>query len=84
MSFEYAKLVETVAAAAAAHAAATDRGAFPAATIAAMRETGLLGLISAADVGGKGESFTAAAHVVERIARECWSSAMVVMIEQSG
>jgi alkylation response protein AidB-like acyl-CoA dehydrogenase len=92
MSFEYANLVETVAATAAANAAAVDAGAFPTATLSAMRETGLLGLISATSVGGKGEGLAAAAHVVERLARECGSTAMVVCmhycatatIEQNG
>ena len=78
MSFEYVKLVETVAATAAANAAAVDGGAFPSATLAVMREAGLLGLVSATSVGGKGEGLAAAAHVVERLARECGSTAMVV------
>ncbi len=78
MSFEYARAVETVAAVAAANAAAVDGGAFPDAAIASMRETGLLGLVSATSVGGKGESLAAAAVVVERLARECASTAMVV------
>jgi alkylation response protein AidB-like acyl-CoA dehydrogenase len=84
MSFEYAKLVESVAAVAATHAAAVDGGAFPTASIDAMRETGLLGLVSATAVGGKGESLAAAAYVVERLARECGSTAMVVCMHYSG
>ncbi len=76
--FEYAKILESVAATAASHAAAVDGGAFPSATLAAMREAGLLGLVSATAVGGKGESLAAAAVVVERLARECSSTAMVV------
>jgi alkylation response protein AidB-like acyl-CoA dehydrogenase len=78
MSFEYAKIVESVAAVAATHAVAVDGGAFPSAAMAAMREAGLLGLVSATAVGGKGESLAAAAVVVERLARECGSTAMVV------
>ena len=78
MTYEYEKHSDTVAAVAAANAVETDRGTFPKAAIDAMRETGLLGLISAADVGGQGQGMVAAAHVVERIARECGSTAMVV------
>ena len=76
MTFE--KLTESVAAVAAAHAAEVDRGEFPTAAIAAAREAGLLGLVSATDVGGQGLGLPAAAHVVERLARECGSTAMIV------
>lgn len=78
MSFEYTKIVESVAAVAATNAAAADGGAFPTETIGAMRDAGLLGLISATQVGGMGEGMAAAAYVVERLARECASTAMVV------
>ena len=78
MSFAYRESAESVAAIAANHAAEVDRGNFPAAAIAALREHGLLGLVSSPDVGGKGESLAAAAHVVERIARDCASTAMVL------
>ena len=78
MSFEYEPLVETLAATAAQHAAAVDRGEFPSATLRALGEAGLLGLVSAAEVGGKGLGLSAAAVVVERLARECGSTAMVV------
>jgi len=63
----------------AANAVAVDANAgFPAASLAALREAGLLGLISAKEVGGRGEGPRAAALVVERIARECASTAMVL------
>ncbi len=52
-------------------------GGFPTAAIDALRDAGLLGLISARDVGGMGEGPRAAAAVVERLARECGSTAMV-------
>jgi alkylation response protein AidB-like acyl-CoA dehydrogenase len=92
MSFEYRKLTETAATAAASHAAEVDRGVFPTKTLQALKEAGLLGLVSSADVGGKGEGMAAAAFVVERLARECASTAMVVcmhycataVIEQQG
>jgi alkylation response protein AidB-like acyl-CoA dehydrogenase len=74
MSIEYEKAVESVAATAAAHAAEVDRGAFPEPNLRALSEAGLLGLVSAADVGGQGLGLAAAAHVVER-RRECGSTA---------
>ncbi len=70
--------LESIAAIAAAHAADVDRGTFPTQAIAALRDAGLLGLVSATEVGGKGEGLAAAAVVVERLARECGSTAMVV------
>lgn len=67
------------------HAAAVDRaGEFPTATIEAFREAGLLGLLSAPEYGGRGASLGAAARVVERLARECGSSAMVVCMHYCG
>lgn len=60
-------------------AIATDeKGAFPHAAIQALGKTGLLGLVSAKDVGGLGLGHRAAAEVVERLAQECASTAMVV------
>jgi len=90
MSFETD--LETVASTAATHAIDVDRGTFPKVTLAAMAQTGLLGLISATAVGGKGAGLAEAARVVERLARECGSTAMVVcmhytatlLIEQHG
>ena len=84
--------LEKVVASAAANAAETDRGTFPAATLKVMGETGLLGLVSATSVGGKGKGLAEAIAVVEAIARECASTAMVVtmhycataVIEQHG
>jgi alkylation response protein AidB-like acyl-CoA dehydrogenase len=53
-------------------------GAFPRAAIDALGAAGLLGLISALEVGGHGLAHRAAALVVERLAQECASTAMVV------
>ena len=62
-------------------AAAVDRdGSFPQASIDALGQAGLLGLVSSADVGGLGEGHRAAALVVEELARHCGSTAMVVMM----
>lgn len=53
-------------------------GTFPRAAIEALGRAGLLGLISAKEVGGLGESHRAATMVVEQIASTCASTAMVV------
>src|SRR5262245_3870123 len=57
---------------------------FPRNALTAMGKTGLLGLISSKEVGGLGEGHRAAAQVVERIARECASTAMVVCMHYCG
>lgn len=84
MSVSYREAIESVAAVAATHATEVDRGAFPSHTIAALRDAGLLGLVSSADVGGMGEDLAAAAFVVERLARECGSSAMITCMHYAG
>ncbi len=61
------------------NAAEVDRaGLFPRAALDALGAAGLLGLISASEVGGLGHGHRAAALVVERIAHHCASTAMVV------
>lgn len=61
------------------NAAETDKsGIFPQPAIDAMREAGLLGLISAPSVGGLGQDIRAGAIVVEKLAQECASTAMIV------
>jgi len=55
-------------------------GAFPRASVDALGAAGLLGLISSAEVGGRGEGHRAAALVVEELARHCGSTAMVLMM----
>jgi alkylation response protein AidB-like acyl-CoA dehydrogenase len=77
MSSDYGEAVERVAAVAAQRADETDRGAFPTAALAMMAETGLMGLVSATEVGGMGLGLPEAACVVERLARECGSTAMI-------
>jgi alkylation response protein AidB-like acyl-CoA dehydrogenase len=66
------------------HALLVDGGAFPQATIDALAASGLLGLITATKMGGLGQGPRAAAMVVERLARECASSAMVTCMHYSG
>jgi alkylation response protein AidB-like acyl-CoA dehydrogenase len=57
----------------------TDRqGRFPRAAVEALGKAGLLGLLSAKEVGGMGLGLAEASQVVERIAQDCPSTAMVV------
>jgi alkylation response protein AidB-like acyl-CoA dehydrogenase len=49
-----------------------------------MGEAGLLGLVSAKDVGGQGFGLAEAAQVVECIAKACPSTAMVVTMHYCG
>ncbi len=53
-------------------------GEFPRRNIDALGRAGLLGLVSSAEVGGTGAGLAEAAAAVERIARACGSTAMVV------
>src|SRR5258708_14579659 len=57
------------------------KGEYPRAALNALGQAGLLGLVSAADVGGLGLGHRAAALVVERLGRECASTAMVVCMQ---
>ncbi len=59
-------------------------GTFPSQAMKALAESGLLGLISAKEVGGKGEGMRAAVQVVERLAQECGSTAMVTCMHYCG
>lgn len=58
-------------------------GAFPRKAIDALGHAGLLGLVSSPDVGGLGQGHRAGTLVVERLARECASTAMVVCMHYS-
>ena len=62
-----------------------DRSAaFPRAALDELARTGLLGLISATEVGGMGLGPRAAADVIERLAQHCASTAMVVCMHYAG
>lgn len=61
-----------------------ETGSYPRAALEALGGAGLLGLISAREVGGKGESHRAATLVVERLASACASTAMVVCMHYAG
>ncbi|HYP39423.1 MAG TPA: acyl-CoA dehydrogenase family protein [Chloroflexia bacterium] len=76
------RIVAEVIAPAAAEVDAT--GAYPRAGMEALGRAGLLGLISAEEVGGMGQGHRAAALAVERVARACASSAMVLCMHYAG
>ncbi|XRQ08696.1 acyl-CoA dehydrogenase family protein [Actinomadura welshii] len=68
----------------AANAGEIDRtGAFPRENIDALAEAGLLGLISAEGIGGRGAGLSAAAETVERLGGVCGSTAMVLLMHYS-
>ncbi|TFH23884.1 MAG: acyl-CoA dehydrogenase [Myxococcales bacterium] len=83
---DYLRIVEDVAAGAVARRAVdVDRdGVFPEESIAAIRGSGLFGLISSAEAGGFGHGPRAACEVVERLARECGSTAMIMCMHYAG
>jgi alkylation response protein AidB-like acyl-CoA dehydrogenase len=77
--------LEAAAAVAAQHAERVDaEGVFPRETMAELACSGYLGLTSAPAVGGQGASMRTAIDVVERLARECGSSAMVLCMHYCG
>jgi alkylation response protein AidB-like acyl-CoA dehydrogenase len=57
---------------------------FPTKSISALKNTGLLGAVSSVDVGGLNIGARGAAVIVERIAMECGSTAMVVCMHFCG
>lgn len=59
-------------------------GVFPKASMDALAAAGLLGLISAREIGGLGQGPGAAALAVLRIARECGSTGMVLTMHYAG
>lgn len=66
-------------------AVTVDRdGAFPERGIKALSAAGLMGAVSAPDVGGLGLGFRGAATIVGRLAQECGSTAMVACMHFSG
>jgi alkylation response protein AidB-like acyl-CoA dehydrogenase len=66
-------------------AAEVDRnGAFPEKSIAALQSAGLLGAVSAVEVGGLALGARGAAEIVGRVAQECGSSAMVLAMHYCG
>lgn len=55
-------------------------GKFPRASVNALADAGLLGLISAPEVGGHGQGLRAAAEVIERLGGTCGSTAMILLM----
>lgn len=73
-----ARVIEEVVA---PQAAEIDRtGAYPRGAIAALGAAGLLGLMSAPEVGGLGQDLAAGTYVIEELGRACGSTAMVVLM----
>jgi alkylation response protein AidB-like acyl-CoA dehydrogenase len=77
---KYLEMLEKVVSEVISPAAADvdQSGSFPRASMEALGKAGLLGLISAEEVGGMGQGHRAAALAVERVARACGSTAMVL------
>jgi len=66
-------------------AANVDRqAAFPERGLKALSSAGLMGAVSAPEVGGLGLGFRGAAAIVGRLAQECGSTAMVVCMHYCG
>jgi len=85
MKFDHLAAAEAVALVAREHATRVDASAsYPKEVVEAAQAQGLLGLISSTDVGGHGAGPRQAAETVERVARECGSSAMVLTMHYSG
>lgn len=59
-------------------------GEFPRRSLDALSEGGFLGLISAKEIGGLGQSHRQAAIVVEKLATACASTAMIVCMHYAG
>ncbi|HWW85609.1 MAG TPA: acyl-CoA dehydrogenase family protein [Vicinamibacterales bacterium] len=60
------------------------QGAFPERSIKALAATGLMGAVSAPEVGGLGAGFRGASAIVRRLAQDCGSTAMVVCMHYCG
>lgn len=66
-------------------AAAVDRdGVFPDQAIGALKADGFLGALSSPDAGGLGLGLRGAAAIVQRVAEECGSTAMVLCMHYCG
>jgi alkylation response protein AidB-like acyl-CoA dehydrogenase len=61
-----------------------QRGAFPERSLKTLSQLGLMGAVSAPEVGGLGLGFRGAAAIVGRLAQDCSSTAMVVCMHYCG
>lgn len=85
MTLQLNDAIESVAQVAREHALAVDANAsFPRETVEAARSAGLLALTTATSHGGHGGTARDAGTFIERIARECGSSAMVLTMHYAG
>lgn len=86
MSSNWKDTLESIASTVVAkHAAEIDaQGRFPEESVAALGAAGLLGAVSAAEVGGLGLGFRGAAEIVRRVSQECGSTGMVVSMHFCG
>lgn len=76
---------EVAEGAVAEHAAqVVSTGNYPEQSLQAVRDPGLLGLISSKDIDGAGQGLAEAAGVVERLARECGSTGMITCMHYCG
>jgi alkylation response protein AidB-like acyl-CoA dehydrogenase len=82
----YAQVLEQVCVdVIAKEAPAVDKqGVFPAKSVAALRTAGLLGAMSAAEVGGLALGHRGAATIIRRISQDCGSTGMVVCMHFCG
>ncbi len=84
MSFDLTSSLARVTAVAAAHAESVDGGRFPKEAVDALRAEGLLGLLSATEVGGLGGTLADAFTVVHALGTVCGSSSMVACMHYCG
>ena len=81
----YDASLERACATIAEHATTVDRdGTFPTTSVNALKAAGLLGAISAPEVGGLGLGLPGASRIVRRVAEECGSTAMVLTMHYCG
>jgi alkylation response protein AidB-like acyl-CoA dehydrogenase len=59
-------------------------GSFPNASLEALGQAGVLGLLSAPEVGGAGQGLRQAAETIEALAGACGSTAMVALMHYAG
>src|SRR5688572_26161543 len=85
-SVDYSTALEEVCTGTVAlEAAAVDQDAvFPDRSLAALAAAGLMGAVSAPEVGGLGLGFRGASAIVGRLAQDCGSTAMVVCMHYCG
>lgn len=84
MSFDLTSSLARVTAIAAANAESVDGGRFPQEAVDALRNEGLLGLLSSTEAGGLGGTLADAFTVVHALGTVCGSSSMVACMHYCG